>query len=489
MSAQPLHEEIINEIGTQTLAKFGLNIFNLNTYAGYEESVKGSNNVFEAYNKHKNNPNYFGQTFEDLDVTQRNIDSATNNKDERYATTDNLGNVNDPITDVRKLSSDGEVLENYQHKVIKNSAGLFGKNNKYLQNDKIVVAKDDYEKHKNYLEKMIKNTKDEEARKNAKELLNKLEASEISRDEAINARTTSVKIQATQAGKHIVQAGVSDAVVVALSSLANGTIYEIKDAFSQKSEEVSIKIRIKRLLKKVLDDFYKTFKRGASYGVLDAGIGILSQIFKSISSKLMSIWKSLRTAAKSIFNAIYSYITGEIKSYKELISTIIKGLLSAILVVGTVALETQLEAFLSPLVTPAIASFLAPALAIVIGSIAVVVSMRGVDMALNALFGTFSQAKLAKMKAEKVKEICAELLPDLIAEKNELKELIERTYKERKLTFEKSFSEFQSGLTNNDIDSVMCGLISINSMYGQKLQYETFEEFDSFMCSDENFKF
>ena len=48
MSAQPLHEEIINEIGTQTLAKFGLNIFNLNTYAGYEESVKGSNNVFEV---------------------------------------------------------------------------------------------------------------------------------------------------------------------------------------------------------------------------------------------------------------------------------------------------------------------------------------------------------------------------------------------------------------------------------------------------------
>ena len=216
MSAIPLHEEIINEIGTQTLARFGLNIFNLNTYAGYEESVKGSINVFDAYNKHKNNPNYFGQTFEDLDVSQRNIDAAMHNKDERYTTTDNLGDVNDPITDVRKLSSDVEVLENYQHKVIKDSAGLFGKNNKYLQNDKIVVAKDDYEKHKNYLEKMIQNTKDEEARKNAKELLSKLEASDISRDEAINARTTSVKIQATQAGNHIVQTGVSDAVIVAL---------------------------------------------------------------------------------------------------------------------------------------------------------------------------------------------------------------------------------------------------------------------------------
>jgi len=487
MSAISLHEEIINEIGTQTLARFGLNIFNLNTYAGYEESVKGSINVFDTYNKHKNNPNYYGQTFEDLDVTQRNIDAALHNKDERYATTDSLGDVNDPITDVRKLGSDGEVLENYQHKVIKDSAGLFGKNNKYLQNDKIVVAKDDYEKHKNYLEKMIQNTKDEEARKNAKELLSKLEASDISRNEAINARTTSTKIQATQAGNHIVQTGISDAVIVALSTLANGAIFEIKDAFKN-DNNISISQRAKRLLKKVLDEFYKAFKRGASYGTLEVGVGILSQIFKSFSSKIMSIWKTIRKSVKSIFNAIYSYITGEIRSYKELLSTIIKGILSAIMVVGTVAIETQLETFLAPLVTPLVASYLAPALSIVIGSIAVVISMKSVDVALNALFGVFAKANLAKMRAEKIKEICAELLPDLITEKEELKELINKTYKERKLTFEKSFDEFRKGLTGNDISSIICGLESINNMYGKKLQYQTFEEFDNFMCSDESFK-
>lgn len=489
MSAEPLHEEIIKEIGTQTLAKFGLNIFNLNSYAGYEASVNGSNNVFNAYNKHKNNPNYFGQTFEDLDVTQRNIDAAKHNEDYRFDTTDNLGDVNHPVTDVRKYSSSGEALENYQHKVIKDSAGLFGKDDKYLQNDKIVVAKDDYPKHKNYLEKMAQRSKDPQTRKNAQKLLDKLEPSEISREEAVNARATSLKIQTNEAVHNIAQTGLSDGVVVALSSLANGAIYEIKDAFSENSSNISATQRIKRLLKKVLEEFYTAFKRGASFGALDVGVGVLSQIFKSISSKLMSLWKSLRTAGKSIFNAIYSFINGKIKTYKELISTIIKGLLSAILVVGTLALETQLEAFLSPLVTPLIANILAPALAIVIGSIAVVVSMKSIDMALNALFGTFSQAQLAKIKAEKVKEICAEALPTLIAEKKELQELIETTYKERKLTFEKSFAQFQSGLKSSDIDKVMGGLISINAMYGEKLQYETFEEFDDFMKSDENFNF
>jgi len=113
-----IYEEIIDEIGTQTLAKFGLNIFSLNTYDGYNASVDGTNNVFDAYNRHKNNPNYFGQTFEDLDVTQRNIDSALHNKGATFATTDHLGEVNHPVTDVRKLDSDENILENYQHKVI-----------------------------------------------------------------------------------------------------------------------------------------------------------------------------------------------------------------------------------------------------------------------------------------------------------------------------------------------------------------------------------
>ena len=284
------------------------------------------------------------------------------------------------------------------------------------------------------------------------------------------------------------QAGLSDAVVVALSTLANGAIFEIKDTYSGQ-DDISIIQRIKRLLKKVIEEFTKTFKRGASFGALDVGVGILSQIFKSISSKLTTLWKAIRTSMKSIFNAIYSFFTGEIKTYQELISTIVKGLLSAILVVGTVALETQLEAFLAPIVTPTVATFLAPALAIVIGSIAVVVTMKSVDMALNALFGVFSQRDIAKMKAEEIKNICAELIPNLIAEKEELRELIKNTYKERKLTFDKSFSNFKQGLSSKNTDEIMNGLIGINSMYGQTLQFATFEEFDNFMLGDDDFKF
>lgn len=295
-------------------------------------------------------------------------------------------------------------------------------------------------------------------------------------------------MQATQASYHIAQAGFSDAIVVALSTLANGTIYELKDVISNKGLNTSIEERIKRLLKKVLKEFNKTFKRGASFGAVDVGVGILSQIFKSISSKLKLLWKELRSSLKSIYNAIYSYVTGEIKSYKELVSTIIKGLLSAVVVVSTIALEANLEAFLSPIVTPIVASFLAPALSIVIGSIAVVLMSKSVDLALNTLFGVFTQRDMAKMKAEEIRKICEELLPDLISEKEELKTLIAKTYGERKLTYDKSFSDFKNGLATNDIESMMCGLVDINTMYNAKLQFANFGEFDALMLCNDDFK-
>ena len=538
MSVNPLYEEIINEIGTQTLAKFGLNIFSLNTYGAYNASVKSTNIISDTYNRHKNNKVGFGQYFEDIDVGQKNIASELFNKGEKTYTTDELADIkkvadilssgkkidnlndkdrnkfdfvmdnypdevesinsipsmkknankNDTSTDTITFDKDNKTIEKSQHKVIKDTNGLL--KDRYLDNNDIfTVPFDDYKKHKENLEEMIKDTGNPEKVEKAKCALDMLNKNNVTnRLMSENPRATAIFTQTAVATGHIAQAGLSDAVVVALSTLANGTIWEIKDAYNSNSE-VSITTRIKRLLKKVIDEFQKTFKRGASFGVLDVGIGILSQIFKSISSKLKTVWKTMRSSLKSIFNSIYSYFTGEIKSFKELISSIIKGLFSAIIVVSTIVLETQLEAFLAPIVTPIVASFLAPALSIVIGSIAVVLMMKSVDATLNVLFGVFAQRDIAKMNAEEIKKICAELLPTLIAEKEELKELIDKTYKKRKLTFDKSFDDFKKGLSSNNIDSIMSGLIGINSMYGKTLQFTTCEEFDDFMIGDDNFKF
>jgi hypothetical protein len=82
-----------------------------------------------------------------------------------------------------------------------------------------------------------------------------------------------------------------------------------------------------------------------------------------------------------------------------------------------------------------------------------------------------------------VKALCEEMLPTLIEDRKELEKLIETTYKERKLTFEKSFEDFKQAITTNDVEKIISGLQSINFMYGKNLQFQTFKEFDDFMLN------
>ena len=583
VKSKALYEEVIDEIGTQTLARFGLNIFSLNTYGAYGASVTATNIVSRTYdirNKSANENEALeqrnrrvassrGYVFEDLDVGQKNIMSEFLNKGQKTYTTDELADIkkiadiiasnkkienlepdiqdkfnfimsnykeevlkinssknmsdnakkNDPSTDTITFDEKGNIVKKSQHKVIKETKGFFEREKfydssgkvlkdengqilykkdengefiyKYLENnDVLTVPFDDYKRHKENLENMIQNPKSEEEKKKAEKALSMLNKNNVTnRLMCENPKTTAVITQSMVASGHIVQAGLSDAIVVALSTLANGAIFEIKDAFSDNGSVVAIEERIKRLLKKVLESFKEPFQRGASFGAIDIGVGILSQVFKSISSKLKLLWKELRTSLKSIFNAIWDFFSGKIKTYKELLSIIIKGLLSAVLVLGTVTLETQLEVFLAPLVSPIVASFLAPTLSIIIGSIALVLMMKTIDLAMNTLFGVFAQRDMAKVKAEEIAKLCEEFLPSLIEDRKELEELIKNTYKERKLTFETSFEDFKMGLSTNNIDALISGLNGINSLYGKKLQFSNQKEFDNFMQGEEVFKF
>ena len=89
-----IHEEIINEIGTQTLAKFGLNIFSLNTYGAYSASVVATNNINTTYELNKKNENSFGLTHESIEAGKKNIESALQNTGEKSYTTDELAYIN-----------------------------------------------------------------------------------------------------------------------------------------------------------------------------------------------------------------------------------------------------------------------------------------------------------------------------------------------------------------------------------------------------------
>lgn len=536
--AKALYEEIIDEIGTQTLARFGLNIFNLNSYQAYGESVKLSNIATKSYKQHKNNPKSFGFHFENLDAGQKNIFSSMLKSGEKTYNTDtlcdikkayefkqsgkNLANLNEkdranleftfanfsdeiknfpknkemqdfaiknhPTTDIVTFDKNGNVIKRSQHKVIKDTKGLLEE--RYLNNnDVFTVPFDDYVKHKSELEKMKNDaTLSSQKRQDAGKALEMLEKNNITnRIMCENPRTSAIIMQAGSGASHIAQAGLSDAIIVALSTLANGIVYEVKDACNSNSDE-KIESRIKRLIKTVSDEFKNTFSRGASFGALDIAIETLAQIFKTIFAQLRYLWRNLRNAAKSIFNAIYSYIKGEIKSFGQLISVVIKALVGAAMVINTVALEAKLHLALSPIFTPIIASFLSPALAISIGALATVFISKQLDLTLNTFFTIFAERDLSRERYESIVKICDEYIPLLQEQTKELKELIHTTYKEREKIMKESFLEFTAGVNKNESQLITNSLIKINALYGQELRFKSQKEFDDFMESDEVFK-
>ncbi|MDE7254634.1 MAG: hypothetical protein K2N54_00465, partial [Helicobacter sp.] len=406
MAHKELYEEVIDEIGTQTLARLGLNIFNVNTYAAYSASVTMTNDTARAYNQHKNNDKYFGQTFEELDIGMRNIADSLLNAGTKTYTTDTLADIkktqeilrdgknlanlsaedrvkvehilanypdevkdmdfsdsnsdlsklakkNHNTTDTVTIDKNGKVMQTSQLKVIKKTDDLL--KDRYLEGDSAVdelkVPFEDYKKHKEELERLIAKGKDssdpkviEKARK-ANIALEKLNANNVcNRLMCENPRITALTTQAIVASGHVAQAGASDAIVAAMTTFASGVVYEVRIMYETRAidSEISIMDRIKRLLQKVLDSFKGTFVRGAGFGMVDAAMGVLGQFFTSCVARVRTLWHNIRASAKSIYNGIYDYASGKITNMRELLSTILKSIFSAAGAVSAVALEQKL---------------------------------------------------------------------------------------------------------------------------------------------------
>lgn len=534
MAHKELYEEVIDEIGTQTLARLGLNIFNLNTYAAYSASVTMTNDTARAYNQHKKNDKYFGQTFEELDIGMQNITDSLLNAGAKTYTTDTLADIKktqEILRSGKKLEfidpKDREkiehILKNYPDEVENMDFGNFelqqyakknhnttdtvtiDKNGKiktsqlkviqktddllkdrYLEGDEnnpapheLKVPLDDYKKHKENLEKMIAKGKDsddpkviEKARK-AEIALEKLNANNVcNRLMCENPRITAVATQAIVASGHVAQAGASDAIVAAMTTFASGVVYEVKNMYESRAidSEISIMDRIKRLLQNVLDSFKGAFKRGAGFGVIDAVMGALGQFFTSCVARVRTLWHNIRASAKSIYNGIYDYASGKITSMRELLSTILKSIFSAAWAISAIALEQKLELMLP------FGAILAPLFAIATGAFAVVLTSRSIDMVLDSAFALFGQRDRAKLRAEEIAELVSAELPALIAEQKELERIIAQTHRQRLIAFDMSFRDYQLACARYQSAETTRALSAINALCGKELQTKNMDD-------------
>ena len=112
-------------------------------------------------------------------------------------------------------------------------------------------------------------------------------------------------------------------------------------------------------------------------------------------------------------------------------------------------------------------------------------------VASSLLYGSVLQAfeaeEAARERAAQTHAFCEAAIRRMKAERAEFERQAEYLFKKRETAITAGFRQMEAALLNDDFNRFSNGLNEIATSFGQKLQFTTFEEFDSFMQTDEAF--
>ena len=528
----PLNQDVIREVENQLQRKIiekcggklnladGVALYANNADGiGQVQSIK--TNKDGSSNKNRNN---FGNIYEGMEVFSTNRQGIVQGDGRKAVRTDDLSeqkksgklehdslnkhaNLYDQHTDIVVYDGkSGTVLQTQQAKHVRNSTILLEE--KYTTSpdapSEIIVPKDSYEKHKAQLERISKTSRDPEKRVRAKVALEKLRPGNVDSiwssrpdrdshpilanivdkagggDGIVGTSIPYVYIVGQAAGDAAERVGKRAGVAI-LEEIAvmtiGGAIWELRDAYNN-PESIDIESRIKRFFLSIINKMKESsvFKCGREVAleVVTVLLGLLSNACSSISSLLNTIGKGI----KQVFNSIYEYVTGQIKSFSELVSIILK----SIATIGIGSLAVLLERKLELLGLPSLISGLISA---AIAGIAIIFASRGIDALIFSVTSAFSQAKAAALRREKIEEYCNEIIPKLIGDRMSFDAIVNRYYKERKAILSDAFSSMKNALITKDAVVIYRALESINAMFGNTLGWSCQEEIDALMLSDD----
>lgn len=503
---QDLSTEVGNQLLRKFMASFGSGVALADGVALYAGQVDAGRSVYNVtHNKdgsRNNSPVKFGFVFESLVTGEQNRNAVINGTGERFSRVDDLyfaknkdgetlphselddiATFNNQHTDVVGYTADG-IRVKQQLKVVKNTEILLEERYTVSDDphapDEIVVPADEYERHEACLKKISQDANaSPERRARANAALGKLRASTVTRAETENtAAYCRVVGQAAadavqRAGERTLKGLLPEAGLL----VVGGAVWELRDA-AEHPETLSLWQRIERFFgvvwKKLVSSCIVRAGKEFALETLNVLLGAMKSMFKSAGSLLMTLGKGIGT----VWESLYDYLTGKIRSFSQLVSIILKTLTTV--GIGTLAYiaEQQLTALGMP---GLIAGLLSAALA----GIAVVFANRTIDASLFALVNLFSGVEAAKMRRERIEELCREAIPRLAAEREALARTIEKYYKERASLFGAAFYEFKTAVASRDSVGTFMALESINQAFGCTLGWRTEEEFDAMMESDE----
>jgi len=499
-------DDVIREIGEQVslamrkkLPKWSGTAFDISSgvemYRGHLQTFGnlGQIRTNRDGSKNESEKQVRGKSFEELDAYGRRRDGKIahttdelakrledNPEDplfQEYPELREYAKTNDEQTDVVEIRN-GKV-KSIQHKDYKSPGGAIDGFVKDIENDEFVVPRDKFEDTLVKLdERIAKGGGDVEK---LKQIRGKLKPSDVISSEAHQSRKavalTALEDASKRAAVNVAEGVMTDVALFAVG----GAAMEIREAWRNPAD-MPVLERCKRLIQAIWQRLLATLKdrsaREIGSEVIAAATSILAAPFKIAAAAVEKIVMALR-------RFWMDFIAGKLKTPADVVAAALK----AVFIVASAGVAVAVEAELTPLFAGIpFGDILAALCAAVVAGVMIVVGNRAIESVVASLCRIFEGAAAAKRRREEIEALCAEVLPQLVADREQLQSMVDSHLTGRQVLFNRTFADLQAARDTSDIDRFLKGLCKLNEAFSKALPWCNMAEFDNAMSHPDPLK-
>lgn len=485
-----------------TVQRFGAAIKeHLVSYSGVDNEKNGEKltRSLKDISNYKINPEYrdanikqqAGFSAEVKSTAKANAEKIINRETSRRIRTDDIGSVNDQICDTLDIDQFGNIIKGSEAQlkfVGSNADEAFNKliskdYKKYLDAGvKLEVPSDYYDgilkkadEEIQSLENQIKVLTDkgelekaalkEQKLSDCQKVRDNLKKSNVSTEEAIEARLHPLKSTVKDAVKLSHEAGVEAAQI---SALVAGSISIIRNAAGALKGDIDVEDAVENVVK----DTAGAAAVGYGTGFLGAGVKSLMQNAKSESIRALSktnLAGTMVTVAVTAAGTMIRYFRGEISGLECLEN-----------------LGEQGFGMISSALFAAVGEIVIP-IHVVGGMIGGMVGYTISSASYGVLLQALKDEKLAAEERVIIEQACNEHINLIHSYRAEIEKTISTYLTTRMDSFQSSFDGIKESLEIGDVDGFIANTNKISIALGRNPQFEKMTEFDALMSSDIKF--
>lgn len=480
----------------------------------YGNNLNHQGRSLNGISKYKVNSQYADQNIKQQSgFSAELIKEARDNKESilkgdktRTRTTDGIGQTNNQKYDHIKLDENGNVIEGSGSQM--KFYGVFGEgdNSKYKVIDKLSkdpkwdkydgpvdVPKDQYEGACKYADKQAKGLR-EQANKlrekgnidKAKELESKakkydeakkrIRKSNVTSEEAIEARTNPKLFTAKEVVKDCNRAGIDAAKG---SAIISGSISIAQNLYAVCAEDKDIDEAVKDIAKTTVSS------AAVAYGVGAGGSAIKAFMQASKHNIVARIGTTnmpamIATGVIQVGKSLTRYAKGEIDEL-ELVEELGEKGVGALAAGFAASAGATLGAAIGSVI-PIVGTAVGGVIGGFIGSM---IGYNSSSILYNGTLQVLKDEKIAEERRRVIEEISRQAIEETQRYRKALIDYTTNKYNEREKEFSTIFNDIEKSLESNDVNKYINCMDRIGNQFGLKLQFNTFEEIDEFM-SDEN---